>query len=137
MKNSTTLIATIGLFLFILSGFSPNLNTNIQVRWELLGSRQVKFNLDRDEIIVTGQEGTFKSLQVRVKKSAINMHKMVIHFRDGSEQNVELKDNFRAGSESRVIDLDGNNRVIQKVVFWYDTKNYKNRRAIVELWGRH
>jgi hypothetical protein len=52
-------------------------------------------------------------------------------------QEVETRDNIRAGGESRVIDLAGNRRIITKVVFVYDTKNFAGRRAEVELWGRH
>lgn len=106
-------------------------------KWEQLGSKEVNFGLDRDEIIVTGSEGVFKSVMLKVKKAPINMYKMNIVFGDGSEQNVELKNNFRAGSQSRIIDLEGNNRVIRKVVLLYDTKNYKRRKATVELWGKH
>ncbi len=109
----------------------------IQGRWELLGTRTVNFANDRDEIMVTAAEGMFTGLRVKVLRSAMDMNKMVVHFGDGSTQDVELKQVFRAGDESRIIDLPGNRRVIKKVVFWYDTKNYKNRKAIVELWGRH
>ncbi|HEX5625680.1 MAG TPA: hypothetical protein VFX48_06680 [Saprospiraceae bacterium] len=108
-----------------------------QGRWELLGSRTVKFGLDKDEIMVTAHEGFFTGLKVKVLRSALDMHRMVVHFGDGSSQEVELKNVFRAGQESRVIDLEGNKRVITKVVFWYDTKNYKKNRAVVELYGRH
>lgn len=110
---------------------------DLQGRWEQLGSRSVKFGMDRDEILVTAKEGFFTGLKIRVTNSALNMHKMVIHFGDGTTQDVELKNNFRAGQESRVIDLAGNRRVITKVVFWYDTKNARQTKAVVELWGKH
>lgn len=109
----------------------------MQSQWEQLGTRTVNFGLDRDEISVTAREGFFTALKLKVDRSALNMHKMVIHFGDGSSQDVEMRNTFRAGEESRVIDLAGNRRVITKVVFWYDTKNIRKARAVVELWGRH
>ena len=109
----------------------------MQGKWEQLGTRIVDFGLDRDENAVTSREGFFTALKIRVDRSALNMHKMVIHFGDGSTQDVELKSNFKAGQESRVIDLAGNRRVITSVVFWYDTNNFKRKKAVVELWGRH
>ena len=57
------------------------------------------------------------------------MHKLVVHYGNGETENIELRNNFSAGSESRVIDLRGNKRVIQKIVFWYDTKNLARRNA--------
>lgn len=112
-------------------------NSKLQDRWELLGTRTVKFVNDRDEINVTAKEGLFTALRVKVLRSAMDMNKMTVHFGDGSTEDIELRNSFKAGDQSRVIDLPGNRRIIKKVVFWYDTKNYKKRRAVVELWGRH
>lgn len=105
--------------------------------WELLGVRKVNFALDRDEIVVTRAEGVFTALQLKIKRGPINMHQMVVHYGNGETQEIALKENFREGSESRVIDLAGNRRVIRKVVFVYDTKNFSDSKAEVELWGRH
>lgn len=105
--------------------------------WEMLGSRQVKYGVDHDVIMVTAQEGRFTAVKLMVKRGGINMHKMVIHFGDGSRQDVELRNNIPAGGESRVINLEGERRVINRVEFWYDTKNLAPGKAVVQLWGRH
>ncbi len=105
--------------------------------WELLGARNVNYALDRDEIVVTRAEGFFTAIQIKVKRGPVNMHRLVIHYGNGEKEEIELRENFRAGSNSRVIDLPGNKRVIKKVDFLYDTKNLANRKGVVELWGRH
>ncbi|MBC7778233.1 MAG: DUF2541 family protein [Phycisphaerae bacterium] len=105
--------------------------------WELLGARKINYGLDRDEIVVTRAEGVFTAVQLRIKRSPINMHKMSIHYGNGEVDEKDLRENFRAGSTSRIIDLPGNKRVIRKVVLWYDTKNLANGKGVVELWGRH
>jgi Protein of unknown function (DUF2541) len=106
-------------------------------RWEKLGERKVNFALDRDEIIVGRADGRFDGLKIIVRRGAINMHKMVVHFGNGESQELELRNSIPRGGESRVIDLPGNNRVITKVVLWYDTKDRARQRAELELWGRH
>lgn len=103
--------------------------------WQKLGSKKVNYRLDRDEINVTIREGLFNKIKFKVKNGGVNMHKVVVHFGNGGTQNIKLKNNFRRGSESRVIDLEGGNRVIRKVVFWYDSKNVSLRKARVELWA--
>ena len=105
--------------------------------WELLGVKKVNYGVDRDEIDVTAQEGFFTGLKLKVKHSPINMHKLAVHYGNGEVQEIELRENFRAGSESRVIDLQGNKRVIRKIVSWYDTKNLARGKGVVEVWGRH
>jgi hypothetical protein len=110
--------------------------TIVDGKWEMLGMRKVNYSLDRDEIAVTRAEGVFTALKVKVKKAPINMKKLVVTFGNGEVEEIELRNNFAAGSESRVIDLPGNKRVIKKIVFWYDTKNIANRKGMVEVWGR-
>ena len=141
MKKGFTLVFPVCiaaiLFIPLLSFAYLKVTVDSPPRWEKLGQRKVNFRVDRDEIIVGRFEGFFDALQVKVKKGPINMHRMVVHFRNGQTTEIELKNNFSAGSESRVIDLPGNNRIITSVAFWYDTKGFSGSKAVVELWGRH
>ena len=105
--------------------------------WELLGKRKVNYGLDRDEIMVTAREGGFTKLKLRVLKSPINLHRFVVHYGNGSKQEVAVRKKIPAGGETRVIDLKGGKRVIRKIVFWYDTKGLQKKRATVAVWGRH
>lgn len=105
--------------------------------WEKLGQRRVNYGLDRDEILVTAQEGAFTALKLGVSRGGINLHRCVVHFRNGQTQELQIRENIGPGGQTRVLDLRGNNRIITKVVFWYDTNNWSGRRAILELWGRH
>ena len=138
MKKFITAISSAFFIALLLSPlFSFHTIDNSFQKWEKLGQRKVNFKADRDEIGVGRFEGFFTALQIKVEKGPINMHKMVVHFRNGQTQEIELKNNFVAGDQSRVIDLPGNSRIITKVVFWYDTKNFAGSKAVVELWGRH
>lgn len=105
-------------------------------QWVDLGSRKVNFGLDRDVIEVTYAEGTFTAIKLEVTDGSLNMHRCVVHFKNGTSQEVELRHNFGKGSESRIIDLNGNKRFISKIEFWYDSKNAQMRRATLTVWGR-
>lgn len=105
--------------------------------WEKLGERRVNFGIDHDEILVTRTEGNFTGIKILVKRAPVNIHRVAIHFGNGGMQEVELRSEIPAGGESRIIDIKGGDRIIRKVVFWYDTKNKADVRAEVELWGRH
>jgi hypothetical protein len=123
MKKSMLQPLTVILLALIttpLFSFAPLHQSLNPPRWEKLGDRKINY-----------------ALQIKVRFGAINMSKMVVHFGNGETKEIELRDNFSAGSSSRVIDLPGNNRIITKVVFWYDTKNRSRLRARIELWGRH
>lgn len=124
-----SLIAFFALFVLISAATPP--------KWERLGVRKVNYGLDHDVIPVGVHEGGFKKLKVVVNGSPLNMHKMVVHFGNGSKENIELKHNFSKASASRVIDLPGEKRIIKKIEFWYDTKNLARGRATIRVFGMH
>lgn len=107
-------------------------------QWVLLGSRTVTDRADHDTITVTGAKGTFTAVKFEVRQRAVDFHRVVIHFANGGDQNVELRNTIRAGGESRVIDINGGDRVIRSIEFWYDAKTLgKGGRAVVRVMGRH
>ena len=105
--------------------------------WVLLGSRTVTDRAEHDTITVTGARGTFTAVKFEVRQRAVDFHRVVIHFANGGDQNVELRNTIRAGGESRVIDIDGADRVIRSIDFWYDAKTLgRGGRATVRVLGR-
>ena len=104
--------------------------------WVSLGSKKVNFKLDRDVVNVSYKDGTFTAVKFEVSDGSLNMHRCVVHFENGGKQEVELRHNFGKGSESRVVDLKGNRRFIEKIEFWYDSKNAQNKRATITVLGK-
>lgn len=125
-----------GLLLAAIAVFTLSIAPNDAARWEKLGQRQVNYGLDHDEIVVTAREGAFTGLKLIVRKSGINLHRVVVHYGNGERDELEIRENIAPGGETRVLDLPGRRRVIRTVDFWYDTKNWEGRKAVVELWGR-
>ena len=107
--------------------------------WKKLGDRFVNHSGDRDEISVRLKDGRFNAIQLRVKHRAVHFREVKVHFANGEVQDVVMRRLIPAGGETRVIDLEGDEkRIIEKVVFWYNTRDRGRGRgqAEVELWGR-
>jgi hypothetical protein len=139
MKNSIFSLLLLGAFLLAGQSFRPAALDPVDAadsKWKRIGSTKVNFALDRDEIVVKQKTRAFSALKLRVRRSALNLHRITVHYRDGTTQPLDLRHSFAPGSESKEIDLPGSARAIQKVVFWYDTKNVAPRKAVMELWGR-
>jgi len=131
-----TKASTFLLSLFLLVGLSSFTIPNTHSNWEPLGSRKVNFKVDRDAIMVGVADGRFKRLKVVVTQGDLNMRSMIVHYGNGTIDNIPLRFNFNKRSTSRVVDLKGNTRIIKKVVFVYDTKNRERKRAKVTLFGK-
>lgn len=105
--------------------------------WDKLGSRKVTFKQDYDEIMITAREGTFRALKLMVEDGPIEVDHIIVHYRKGRPEELNVRENIPAGGETRVLDLRGTNRVIRRVVFYYKTTNPAGRRATVTLYGKH
>lgn len=121
------LIATI----FVASSFTTHKSVH---KWTKLGSKKVDYKIDRDVIRVGANDGRFTKLKVVVKGGGLNMHKMIVEYGNGTKDNIPLKQTFK-NNGSRIIDLEGNKRVIKDITFFYDTKNKAKRKATVHVFG--
>jgi hypothetical protein len=103
--------------------------------WVALGQRDVSDRVDHDVISVTAERGEFQRIKLLVQRAPVDFHRVVVHYGDGSKQEVEMRNTIRAGSETRAIDLEGRDRVIRNVEFWYDARTIRGRKASVRVLG--
>ena len=104
--------------------------------WELLGVRTVTDKVDHDSIAAVGQ-GTFRRLKITVQGRAVQFRAVKVHFANGDVQHVELRNVIPAGGESRVIDIEGRDRVVRSIEFHYDTQSLLGKKAVVKVYGRN
>jgi len=104
--------------------------------WQALGERVVQGHNDHDVIQVTASEGHFRSIQIEVRGSALEMYNLVVTFGDGERYSPDTRFVFNRGTETRVIDLPGAERVIRSVAFHYGNLP-RGGKARILLFGRH
>jgi len=89
--------------------------------WLKLGEQRVNGRVDKDRISVGRHEGRFTRLSIVVEDSAIELLDFDVTFVGGGKWNPRVRHYFKEGARSRVIDLPGDERVIQ-----YIDLKYKN-----------
>lgn len=105
--------------------------------WRFLGDRVVNDRLDHDVVSVGAHRGTFRAVKLVVKGSPVHFLDVKVHFANGGVQDVSLRTVVPAGGESRVIDLEGGDRVIDRVEFWYEANSLaRGKKAVVRVFGR-
>jgi len=140
MRLTTLVGSTVVAVLFSLtSAFTP---ATIPVKaaaaeWFFLADKNVGFSSDHDVIQFGNWKDDVRQIKLKVTDGPLKMYKMLIHFDNGSTQNVELRNRFAQGSESRVIDMDGGLRHLTKIEFWYETKGFLRGKSRVAVWGRN
>ncbi len=109
---------------------------NVQDNWVLLGQRQVTDQADHDAIPVTAARGDFRQIKLTVQRASVDFRRVVVYYRNGTNQEIELRNTVPGGGESRAIDLVGGDRAIRSVEFWYDANTQRGRQAVVGLFGQ-
>jgi hypothetical protein len=131
-------LCVVGL-LILLGGFTANADAqrrdNGRERWEYLGQSSVDGVRDHDSIRVNAR-GAFRAIQLRVQGGEIGFQRVVVHFGNGANTEVEVRDRIRAGGQTRAIDLPGDNRRVESVEVWYEKANWGRRRPNLKVYGR-
>ncbi|MCE3294388.1 MAG: hypothetical protein K0R65_102 [Crocinitomicaceae bacterium] len=114
---------------------TPKVVVSDKTGWHKIGETTVSFERERDEILVIGAD-KFAQLQFKVTEAPIDLRQMEVYYENGDKQPVTIRETVKAPGESRVIDLNGGERTIKKIVFEYKTlPNRKDDKARVEIWG--
>ena|SRR5690242_18597527 len=114
-----------------------NSNNSKSSEWFFLGDKSVGFGVDHDVIHFGNWKDDVRQVKLKVTDGPLKMYNMKIYFDNGTMQEVQLRNRFAQGSESRVIDLDGGLRHLSRVEFWYETKGFARGHARVALWGKN
>jgi hypothetical protein len=94
--------------------------------WYFLGYIQVDSSQDHSRIQITRRDVHSRTIQLRVSGDAIFFDRLVVHFDDGTLQELIVRERISPGTRNYVIDLHGE-RSLENVELWY----YK------EPWGHN
>lgn len=107
--------------------------------WEYLGAKNIGHGLDKDVMYVEDVRTLYTAIELRTDRKQINLHRCIIYFQNGDQQEVRLRED-RRGSESHQIDLKGGARAIDKIAIW-GSRDYGRifkafDKGTVEIWGK-
>ena len=95
--------------------------------WDFLGYTQVDAGHDHGRIQIVRRDRVFRTIQLRVSGEAMFLDRVVMHFGNGTSQELTVSERISPGGKDYVIDLPGERRALESVELWY----YK------EPWGHN
>jgi len=108
----------------------------VEEGWELLGERKVDFVRDKDEMDITS-ENKYTSVVFYVRDRDVRLNDVKIYYQNGDKLEPTLDDIIPADQYSRVIEIDREGRVLDKIEFRYRTTgNILKGRADVLVMGK-
>lgn len=140
MKKPLQLI--IGLVISMLMAYvmsscgSSRRTVVVEEGWEKIGEAKVNFVRDRDEIDVAS-ENRYTAIVFMVQDREVRLNDLKIHFTNGDKLEPQLDDVIPADQYSKVIEIDREGRMIDKISFRYRTTgNILKGRASVLVMGK-
>jgi hypothetical protein len=106
----------------------------MQTRRAVLGEAHVDGRAAHDNISI--HEGAFRSLQLRVENGPIEFDHVVVHYENGGNEELRVREVIPAGGHTRDIDLRGDRRNIRSVELWYGKAAPRSGRPRVTVYGR-
>jgi hypothetical protein len=86
---------------------------------QLLGTAIYEIKPQRDVVSVGAKEGQFKAFRFEVRNSDVEVLDLKIVYGNGTSDDIRIRQTFKAGTSSRVIDLAGRQRAIKQIVVTY------------------
>jgi hypothetical protein len=104
-------------------------------RWVYLGEANVDGSADHDRIKIGRDDGKFRAIQIRVERAPIQFQRVVVHYGNGADEEIAIRNRINPGGKTRVIDLRGRDRVIESVEVWYARARYNSAKPKLRLFG--
>ena len=102
--------------------------------WDFLGDAQIDGTRDHDRIQVTRRDGVFHTIQLRVSGDPIFLDRVVVHFGDGTSEELTVGDRIWPGGRNRVMGLAGKPHAVESVEVWYYKEPWEHNPKVI-LYG--
>jgi hypothetical protein len=103
--------------------------------WTHIGHTTADFDMQDESIVVLGAD-EFTALKVKVTEASLDITRLQVFYESGEMEEIDLRNHFGEGTESRTINLKHPDRDIKKVAFTYKTDaNAKGEKADIDLYG--
>jgi hypothetical protein len=102
--------------------------------WDFLGDAHINSTRDHEKIQVTRRNAVFHAIQLRVSDDSIFFDRVVVHFGDGTSEEMAVEGRIWPGGKNRVISLSGERRAVESVELWYYKEPWEHNPRVI-LYG--
>lgn len=102
--------------------------------WVMVGQREVAERAETDTIELEGHR-RYDRLRICVYRNPVHFIDVDVHFENGGHQDVPLAARINARGCTRVIDLEGGQRDIDRIVLRYEETSRRAARALVRVFA--
>ena len=102
--------------------------------WDFLGDAQINGTRDHEKIQVARRNAVLHAIQLRISGDAIFLDRLVVHFGDGTSEELAVQGRIWPGGKNRVIGLSGEPAIVESVELWYYKEPWEHNPRVI-LYG--
>jgi hypothetical protein len=103
--------------------------------WHHIGQLVASFKSQNESLSVLGAD-EFSALKIKVTDGPLHIERLQVFYESGDMEEIDVREHFKTGTETRVIKLSHPDRDIKKVAFTYHSNpNAKGEKAEVDVYG--
>lgn len=102
--------------------------------WDFLGDAEISKTRDHEKIEIARRNVVLQAIQLRVSGDAIFLDRLVVHFGDGTSEEMAVQGRIWPGGKNRVIGLSGERRAVESVELWYYKEPWEHNPRVI-LYG--
>jgi hypothetical protein len=136
MKKLIVLVLTIlGMTGYQTYAQKPAVVSTNDPGWHHIGHLTASFKSQSESLSVLGAD-EFTALKIKVTEGPLHVERLQVFYESGEMEEIDVREHFTSGSESKVITLKNPDRDIQKVAFTYHSDpNARGEKADIDLYG--
>ena len=135
MKKALFILAAAIVSVSSLKAQKVEVITSNKPGWHKIGETTVDFKTDLDKVLIVGADN-FKAIKLKATDAPVHIENLEVVYGNGDPEQIPIRFDFKAGSDSRQIDLKGKDRKVKQINLVYRTvPNWKGDKAHVEIWG--
>lgn len=115
---------------------TTSLTASAAMPWVYIGRRRVGLFVDHDTISPPAPFKIYRKLKLSVTGNALYMYDLKVTFHNGGVQYIPVRWHIPEGGGTRIIDLNGGDRIVKKVEFIYGKMPNGRGRTYVHLFGQ-
>lgn len=131
------IVATLAIGIMTTATFSPTPAVAQRGGWETIGTLRVNNRIERDEIIVRGNDRhrAIRMCNTNSRKD-IRLLDVDVLYANGGEEDVPNQNSIRAGECTMAYDLNGRSRNIRSIKLAYAKSGVRGRDPILRVQAR-
>ena len=135
MKRNVIVLFVLMAYATVATAQDPGIVLSNKPGWHKIGETTASFEMENESIVVMGAD-KFKSIKLKATDAPLNIETLQVYYESGEMEEIDVKNNLKAGAETKAMELKSPTQELKKVVFVYKTKPGSGaEKAHVELYG--